>query len=187
MDIVGLIHSYGYAAVALGTFLEGETVLVLGAAAAAQGHLSLPVVIVAAVLASFAGDQFYFAAGRRYGTTLLERFPDLRPRAERVLRLLERWHLPLILAIRFLYGLRIAGPMAIGMSEVSWLRFAVLNFIGAALWAPLVAALGYGAGHALAGMLAAIDADELWGLALLLAAIALLWLLAQRRRPARQR
>jgi membrane protein DedA with SNARE-associated domain len=35
--------------------------------------------------------------------------------------LLDRHNLGLILSIRFLYGLRIAGPVAIGMSEVLWL------------------------------------------------------------------
>ncbi|HMO44711.1 MAG TPA: DedA family protein [Rubrivivax sp.] len=184
MDIAALIHSYGYAVVAIGAFLEGETVLLLAGAAVVQGHLALPAVVAVATLASFLGDQLYFLAGRRHGTALLGRFPALQPRVERVMRLLERWHLPLILGIRFLYGLRIAGVMALGMSSVAWPRFSALNFIGAAAWASLIAAVGYGAGHALMHALAVIDADELWGLALLLAAGALWWLAARRRRAA---
>lgn len=34
---------------------------------------------------------------------------------------------------RFMYGLRLVGPVAIGMSAVTWPRFAILNAIGAAL------------------------------------------------------
>ena len=38
MNIPELIQNYGYAAVAVGTFLEGETVLLLAGAAASRGH-----------------------------------------------------------------------------------------------------------------------------------------------------
>lgn len=42
MDIAHLIQTYGYFAVALGSFLEGAAVLLAGSLAAYQGHLSLP-------------------------------------------------------------------------------------------------------------------------------------------------
>lgn len=173
MDIAGWVQSYGYAAVAVGTFLEGESVLLLAGAASHRGHLALPGVIAIATLASFAGDQLYFLLGRRYGQTLLARFPGMAPRARRMNELLARHHLPVILSIRFLYGLRIAGPIAIGMSDVSWLRFFVLNLAGALVWAALIASLGYGTGHALVYVLKNADADELWAVGLL--AVALVW------------
>ena len=46
----------------------------------------------------------------------------------------------MILAVRFLYGLRTVLPFTIGMSAISALRFQVLNFAGAVLWSVLVAA-----------------------------------------------
>lgn len=168
MDIAGLIQSYGYAAVGLGTFLEGETVLIAAGAAAFHGDLSLAWVIVVATFASFLGDQTFFLVGRRYGTRLLARFPSLAPRAARASALLERHHVVLILAVRFLYGLRVAGPMAIGMSGVHWSRFLILNFIGAVLWAILVGGIGYGMGQGLAYALGSFDADEVWLLVALL-------------------
>ena len=181
MNIAEWVQSYGYVAVAAGTFLEGESVLLIAGAAASRGHLSMPVVIAIAALASFLGDQLYFLVGRRYGAALLVRYPSLQLRAARVRGLLDRHHLPLILSIRFLYGLRIAGPIAIGMSSVSWPRFLLLNGLGAVLWAMLVASLGYGAGHALVHLLKAVDADELWGLSLLLILGLVWWLLGRRR------
>ena len=93
--------------------------------------------------------------------------------------LLECHHLPLILSIRFLYGLRVAGPIAIGMSRVPWSRFLALNFVGAVCWAVLIGGLGYSTGHALAYALQSVDADELWGLALLAVAICITWLIAR--------
>ncbi len=186
MNIAAWVQSYGYVAVAVGTFLEGESVLLIAGAAASRGHLAMPAVIAIAALASFLGDQMYFWVGRRYGAALLARYPSLQPRAARVNGLLERHHLPLILSIRFLYGLRIAGPIAIGMSHVSWPRFLLLNGLGALLWATLIASAGYGAGHALIHLLKAVDADELWGLSVLLV-LGLVWWLVERRRAAKSK
>ena len=181
MNIAEWVQSYGYVAVAVGTFLEGESVLLIAGAAASRGHLSMPVVVAIAALASFLGDQLYFWVGRRYGAALLVRYPSLQPRAARVRGLLDRHHLPLILSIRFLYGLRIAGPIALGMSSVSWSQFVLLNGLAALLWALVIASLGYGTGHALVQVLKAVDADELWGLALLLILGLVWWLLGRRR------
>jgi len=42
MDLQSFIENYGYAAILIGTFLEGETILVLAGLAAHQGYLVLP-------------------------------------------------------------------------------------------------------------------------------------------------
>lgn len=183
MDIAGLIQHYGYLAVAVGTFLEGETILLMAGVAAYRGHLVLPTVIVVGTIASFFGDQLYFYVGRRYGTALLVRFPSVHARAARAKALLEKHHLPLILSIRFLYGLRIVGPIAIGMSGVPWLRFLLLNLIGAVVWAMVIAGAGYGFGQALVYLLGGFDDDEAWMLAALLLSGVLWWLFARCRRP----
>ncbi len=178
MDIAAWVESYGLLAVGVGAFLEGESVLLVAGGAAAHGHLPLASVIAVATIASFLGDQLFFQIGRRHGEALLARFPKLQPRAQRVRALLERHHLPLILSIRFLYGLRVAGPMAIGMSRVPWSRFLLLNLAGALVWATLVAALGYGAGHALGRLMKRFEADAAWGLALLAVVAVAGWLAA---------
>jgi len=180
MDIAGFIQSYGYAAVGVGTFLEGESVLLAAGAAAFHGYLWLPAVMGIAALASFLGDQFFFYLGRRYGSKLLARFPSLERRAARARALLEQHHVPLILAVRFLYGLRIAGPIAIGMSNVHWSRFLVLNLVAAIIWAILIASAGYGLGQGLAYSLG--DADEAWLLVALLLPAAIWWLVRHGRR-----
>lgn len=147
IDIPSIVQAYGYPAVFVGTFLEGEAVLLAAGFAAHSGYLSLPVVAAVAVCASFLGDQAFFWVGRRHGVQLVKRFPALMPRIDRARALLQRHHLPIIVSVRFLYGFRIAGPIAIGMSGVGWRRFMVLDFIGAIAWALTVSGLGYGIGH----------------------------------------
>lgn len=174
MDVANLIQTYGYGAIAAGTLLEGETVLLAAGAAAARNYLWLPMVIVVATLFGFLGDQIFFFVGRRYGRNLVAHFPSLQPKVARVSALLERHDAPVILAIRFLYGVRTVGPMAIGMSQVHWIRFLTFNLIGAAVWATAVASVGYGLGRGLTGVvgwMGGIDDDELWFLGGLLAAL----------------
>jgi membrane protein DedA with SNARE-associated domain len=153
LDLPGLIDSYGYIAVFVGAFLEGETILALAGLAAYREYLDFTTVVVIAMLAGFAGDQFYFWLGRRKGQQILERFPNARERAVRFDAMLSRWHAPLIVGIRFMYGFRIVGPILLGMGRVPAWKFLVYNFIGAAIWAPLIAGLGYLFGNVLEAVL----------------------------------
>ena len=109
LDLPGLIDSYGYVAVAIGAFLEGETILALAGLAAYRGYLDFYTVVVVAAVCGFGGDQFYFWLGRYRGAKMLARFPDMQESAHRFDELLTRWHAPLIVAIRFMYGFRIVG------------------------------------------------------------------------------
>lgn len=156
------IQTWGYAAVFAGTFLEGETVLVAAGFAAHRGMLDLSAVIATAAFGSFLGDQFFYFLGRRHGNRVARRFPAFRRRAARARVLLRRYHLPFILSVRFLYGLRIAGPIAIGMARVPWPRFLALNALGALLWAMLIGGAGYFFGAALEIALADLRNHESW-------------------------
>lgn len=151
--IRGFIDNYGYLAVFIGTILEGDTVLMLAGFAAHRGYLTLAWVVGAAAFGGFLGDQFWYWLGRTRWPALAARFPSLGPAAEKVHRLLDRYDLWIIIGIRFMYGLRIAGPMVIGTSRVSPLRFAAFNFLGALLWASLIGGLGYAFGEAIEIML----------------------------------
>jgi len=176
MNLPELLQAWGYWAVLGGSLIEGETLLLLGGFAAHRGYLSLPLVIGVAALGGFLGDQFYFFLGRRYGARLLARFPRMRPRAARVRALLERYHMPAIIAVRFLYGLRTVGPMAIGMTSVPWLRFLALNFIGAVLWAIAIVLAGYAFGQAFELILGDIRKfEEIIIAAFVLCGIAVWW------------
>ena len=166
MSFVQLLADYGYLAVFLGSLLEGETILVLAGFAAHQGYLSLQIVLAVAFVGGTLGDQVFFWLGRAWGQSLLDRLPNSENRVRRVKELLERHHAPVIIGIRFVYGLRIIGPIVIGVCDVPLWRFAVFNMLGAAIWAPLVGGLGYLFGDAL-GLLN-VDVKQFEGLALAL-------------------
>ncbi|HZV54848.1 MAG TPA: DedA family protein [Rhodocyclaceae bacterium] len=179
--VAGLVASYGYATVFIGTLLEGETILVAAGFAAHQGLLDWRMVVATAIVGGTLGDQCAFLLGRWRGPTLLARFPALARHAPQVHELLERHDVAFILSLRFLYGLRIAGPLIMGSSRVSPLRFALLNVVGAVAWAMLVSGAGYAFGFALVSLLADLRRFEHMLLLAILAAGFLGWLWRQHR------
>jgi len=143
MQLESFLETYGYWALVVGTFFEGETILVIGGFAAHRGYLSLPLVILAAFAGTLAGDQFYFFIGRKKGRAFLDKRPLWKPNIEKVQTLLERHQVLLILGFRFLYGLRTVTPFAIGMSRVRTGRYILLNGIGGIAWAAVFGTGGY--------------------------------------------
>lgn len=176
MSPESLVYQYGYLAVLVGSFLEGETIVVLGGFAAHRGYLSLPWVIAAAFAGTLFGDQLYYFLGRRRGPAMLARRPHWEPRIARVRELLRRHEVPLILGFRFLYGLRTVAPFALGLGGVPPLRFALLNVPAALGWSILVGTLGYELGNAFQGVLGDLKRFERALFAAIAAAGAALWI-----------
>jgi hypothetical protein len=81
IDLQSIIENYGYVALLVGTFLEGETILVLAGLAAHQGYLVLTWVILAAFLGSLCSDQL-FLFGRKHSQAVLSRCPAWKEKAE---------------------------------------------------------------------------------------------------------
>lgn len=170
-----LIANYGYVAVGIGTFLEGETILVLGGFAAHRGYLELHWVIIWAFIGTFCGDQLYYYIGRIKGKQMLEKRPVWKAKSERVFVLLDRHQIWLILGFRFLYGFRTVTPFLIGVSRIPPLRFLILNCIGASVWAVIIGYLGYLFGHTLEVIIGNIKRYELWVFAILAVMGVILW------------
>ena len=189
MDLHQLIAEYGaftYLGAFVWTFLEGETIVLFAGFAAAQGLLDPVLLLVAAWLGSFAGDQTYFWIGRRFGLKILNRFPRWRYGVETALRWLERYNTGFIMAFRFIYRIRNISSFAMGMSAIRWQRFLCLNFLAAGLWAVSFVAAGYFLGHAFRAVLG--DLARSFSFVMLGVFITVaggMWLLhrSQRRRP----
>lgn len=170
------VASYGYVAVFVGSLLEGETVLVAAGFAAHRGLLAWPAVVVVAVIGATLGDQAAFLLGRWKGEAVLRRFPKLARHKQRVCGLLRRYDAVFILTVRFLYGLRIAGPLILGSSGMALSRFALFNVMGAILWAILVSGAGYVFGAAMSSLVVSLKHIEGLVLVGILALGAALWL-----------
>lgn len=148
MSLQDLMAEYGPLAVFIGAGAEGETAAFLGGVLAHRHLMPWWQAAVAASAGSFVADQFFFLAGR-YAARLafVQRF-SRQAAMQRVTGLLERYPTGFILAFRFIYGIRIISPVAIGLSKVPALKFLALNAIAAAVWGIGITAIGYLIGNA---------------------------------------
>lgn len=172
-----LIRNYGYLAILIGTFLEGETILILGGFAAHMGFLELPWVIASAIAGSFSGDQLYFYIGRHYGPKIIAKRLSWQEGAAKVYKHLHRHKNLLILSFRFFYGFRNVTPFAVGAAHVSRSRFFTLNLIGAIVWAISFAYAGYLFGEAFRLLLDDFKRYELYVLFALVFVGLMIWLI----------
>jgi membrane protein DedA with SNARE-associated domain len=185
LDLPALLHQYGYLVIFLGTLAEGESLLVLGSYFAHRGYLELGGVMLTAFVGAVCGDQLFFHLGRRHAKGLLERFPRLRDKVNVALRRVEDHQVKVVLSMRFLWGLRIALPVALGLTNMSARRYLLVNLVSAAIWSTVFSLAGYGVSRVLSQVIGNLHHYEWWiaGSLLLIAVIAAAWHFGRPHRP----
>jgi len=126
-----------YLAVYLFAILEGEIYYVTQCSLAMNGTLRWMPVLVAGALGGATGDQFWFylLRGRVHW---LDRFPRVAKYEDRVTGHVREHEALIILAGRFLPGLRTPIPVACAVAGVNPLKFSSLNLVSAFAWASLI-------------------------------------------------
>jgi membrane protein DedA with SNARE-associated domain len=148
-----LVHA-GYGALILFCFLEAACIPIpseipfgFAGVLAYQGHLNLALVIILGTLAELAGSLVSYAAGRKGGRPLVEKYgryvlitrSDI-DRAERFVDGRGAWAIPVGRALPFV---RTFMSLVCGIIEVPLARFATLSLLGTAIYASAVASVGY--------------------------------------------
>jgi membrane protein DedA with SNARE-associated domain len=164
MSPEALLHKFGYLAVFVGTFLEGETILVMAGFFAQRGYLELFLVIVVAFLGAFIGHVFWFWIGRTKGVSVLDRFPKMARHFGKGVRMFERYGAPAIFITQYLYGLRITCAIIIGVSKISTIKFLIYEALSCILWAGIIATLGFYFGRVVERVLGRAAHVEKYGL-----------------------
>ena len=130
---------------ALLPFVQAEAVVITAAVLAAQGHLLIWLVVIAAALGGFTGDNSAYFLGRGVGCRLAGRFLS-KKRLQRAEQGIERQGGKLILVARFIPIGRTATTLAAGTLEMPWRRFVAADALAASLWAIYASVLGYAGG-----------------------------------------
>ncbi|HEX3577210.1 MAG TPA: DedA family protein [Thermoanaerobaculia bacterium] len=170
-----LLQKFGYLAVFVGTFLEGETILVMAGFFAERGYLKLPLVVITACAGAYVGHVFWFFLGRKQGVKLLDRFPRMKRHFGKGIRLFERYGAPAIFITQWLYGLRITCAVIIGISKVSTIKFLIYEALTCIVWAIVIGTAGYYFGRAVERVLGRAAHIEKYGLLVLLVAGIGIW------------
>lgn len=111
--------------------------------AAHIGALDVRLVALAAFAGGYLGDEFRFAIARAYGTRWFERTNRFGRLFRRARGLAHRYGATYIFIYRYPKGLRTVGALPIGLTEMRWHRFTVLNASSALLWVIVLVGGGY--------------------------------------------
>ncbi|RUM57761.1 MAG: DedA family protein [Persephonella sp.] len=140
-------QNYGYIAVFIGTFLEGEIFLIVVGIFIKLKLLNPALSLVFAILGAFIHEILYFFVGKWKGKKFLEENKYTQKSFQKAKELLNKYGVYSIFLIRFLYGMRMVPMMLMGASGIGVVRFTVFNLISLLIWAILYLALGYFFGH----------------------------------------
>lgn len=136
---------------ALVPVVPSETAVITAGVVAAAGDLALPLIVVAAALGAFAGDNVSYVIGRRFGNGIVDRFfsgQKTRRRIDWAERHLRERGVQLILVGRFLPGGRTAVTISAGLLHFAWPRFLAADAVAALVWSVYASLLGYFGGRA---------------------------------------
>jgi len=140
-----MLTQFSYLAVVVGSFVEGELVLLAAGALARTGRLSPVLVALAGSLGSLAWNQVWFRVGRRAGQQLLTRHPTWRARTQVLEQWLSSYGRGVLVLGRFAPGMGGVLPATVGASGLAIRRFVPFDVLGALIWSGTYTAVGYGA------------------------------------------
>ena len=143
-SVANLLAQYGLVAVGIGTFFEGETILILAGALASRNLLPLVGVLLVAALGAWVGHLTFFVIGRWLGKErVIQRFPRWKSGLDRVDRFITERPWSSIFSLQYLYGMRVVGAIALGMSRIPIAWFLFAEALNCLIWAALIGSIGY--------------------------------------------
>jgi membrane protein DedA with SNARE-associated domain len=147
------LRQYGAIGIFLGAGFEGQTAVIVGGLLARQHILQLWLVLLTATAGSGVVDHLLFVAGRRFRSHRWVVRATEQAAFARALGFIEKYPISYTLAFRFIFGLRVASPIAIGVTQVPTWRFTILNIAGAVIWATAFTMVGFVFGEAVHNLL----------------------------------
>jgi len=143
------ISEFGYIALMVGTFFEGETVILTASSLIYRGLFAFPWTVLAAFAGSFISDWVYFLIGHYNGKVFIANRPKLLAKVKPITDFFHKNKFQILFSYRFLYGFRVVIPLVIGMSGLRPIRYLFYSVVTGLIWATTISTAGYWAGRLL--------------------------------------
>ena len=137
------LDQYGYIALAVGTFFEGETAILVSSSLIHRGLFEGPYTVFFGFAGSFISDWLYYLIGRLNGKYFIEKHPALKAKVAPVQNFFEEHKVQILFSYRFLYGFRIVIPLVVGMSNIKPVQFLFYSLVSGLIWSSTVSTVGY--------------------------------------------
>ena len=148
------ISRYGYAAIFIFTFFEGESVLFAAGFLAFNGYLDTVTIILVSAAASYIGHGTFFLIAffkRDAFLRLIQRF--IKVNLQKLEYLVERFGAGSIFISQWIYGFRLLSAAVLGFSGMRRRKYFFFLLISCLLWAAICTFVGYFFGATLKNIL----------------------------------
>jgi len=173
-----LIWRYGYIAIFILTFFEGESVLIAAGFLAYSGYLDAVTVIIVSSLASYIGHGTFFLIAlykREAFLRLIQRF--VKVNLLKLESLMARYGTASIFISQWLYGFRLLSAAVLGISRMGTTKYFSFQLISCLAWAVICTYGGYFFGATLKNVLGNVKKYEPYIALGVLAAGFLIWVI----------
>jgi membrane protein DedA with SNARE-associated domain len=142
-ELTSLVSQYGLWIVFIGMMTEGTMMIIVSGVMCYLGMLSVKETIPVAIMGALIGDQFWYCMGRCYGQNILNRFPLLKQRVQKLEYAVKKRGIWLAFSGRFIYSGAILFPVTLGTYKYLYKKFTLFNTLGIIVWSLLGISLGY--------------------------------------------
>lgn len=182
--IESLFETCGYIASFLGTFFEGDVMLITSVLSAKLGLFNLYIGLFAAFLGAYTKDALKFIFLSKKGKSWLVNQPKWKERIDRNSTWFDQRPLFFLSIHRLLYGFSSIIILLTAIKEIPFWKFALANFISVALWVTVVGSLAYLCAEVLLDRITWIGEHQWQVIGVLVFIAFLVWLFKHRKENA---
>jgi membrane protein DedA with SNARE-associated domain len=137
------LAQYGYIAIVVGTFFEGETTVLLGGIFSKLHYMELHRVMLWAFMGTILGDYTFFFLGKSLGRNVIDKFDFLRSRIPLANKIIRRYGNFILFLVRFFVGVRGIILLLLGCTDIKKRTFFLYSTLSALLWSVAVSLIGF--------------------------------------------
>ncbi|MFH1487893.1 MAG: VTT domain-containing protein [Pseudomonadota bacterium] len=147
--MLDIITEFGVVFLVIGTFVEGETTLILAGIMIQEGTFTFSEVVVISLLASYSSHLSFYIPAYFGADRYLKKLPRLQAKISKINGIVRRYETSGVFVCQYLIGLRLASAMAFGLAGMRPLKYGLLQLISCLIWVLIYASLGYLFGYSI--------------------------------------
>lgn len=131
-------------------FLPGDSLLFAAGALAARGSLNIWLMSLVLIAAAILGDAVNYSVGKFMAKRVLAggRMPFVKQaHLDKTHAFFEKYGAKTIVIARFVPIVRTLAPFVAGVGQMTYLKFAIYNIVGAVLWVAICCGAGFWFGN----------------------------------------
>lgn len=181
-----LIRTYGLLAVFIGVALEGDATMILSGVSSHLELLGFFHVVLVGIAGAWTGDTLVYLVGRFAGSAF-NRKGRMESPSEKIQAFTRRFGVWSIFASRFVYGTRVVTMAFWGYHRLSFMKYAIVEFISCCMWATLLGGLGYFFSKSAEVLIGKVKNLEIWLLISIFTSIIIVFLIQRHYRRKQKR